>query len=198
MSAAAIEESPSCRGSFLTHAAALAATGAIAVPSYADDAETDGQPKKVPYTPTKLGGTLEPFGDTQRGFKISKPLGWNKYDGVGGEYLVKMVDLVDVTQVILLTTSPVKSDTTLASLGSVASVAEKLGKGKEIITAGDRLTEGIRFMDFEFQAGDRHELKTLCVYKSKLWNLTIGCPEKSWPKRETIYKTVVTSFLPRL
>ncbi|CAM9579017.1 unnamed protein product, partial [Choristocarpus tenellus] len=97
---------------------------------------------------TKLGGQLEPVADISKGFKISKPLGWNKFDGVPGEYVIKMVDLVDVTQVILLTTSPVKSDTKLLALGSLDSVGEKLSKGREMEVVYSRLrsTEGITFM----------------------------------------------------
>ena len=60
---------------------------------------------------TKLGGQLEPFADVSKGYRLAKPLGWNRYDGTSGEYAVKMVDLIDPTTVILLTNSPVKSDT---------------------------------------------------------------------------------------
>ena len=60
---------------------------------------------------TKLGGQLEPFADVSKGYRLAKPLGWNRYDGTSGEYTVKMVDLVDPTTLILLTNSPVKSDT---------------------------------------------------------------------------------------
>lgn len=67
--------------------------------------------EKVPLTTTKLGGQLEPFADVSKGYRCAKPLGWNRYDGTAGEYVVKMVDLVDPTQVILITNSPVKSET---------------------------------------------------------------------------------------
>lgn len=67
--------------------------------------------EKIPLTTTKLGGQLEPFADVNKGYRCAKPLGWNRYDGTAGEYVVKLVDLVDPTQVILLTNSPVKSDT---------------------------------------------------------------------------------------
>lgn len=65
----------------------------------------------VKLVTTKLGGQLEPFADISKGYRLAKPLGWNRYDGTSGEYAVKMVDLVDPTTLILLTNSPVKSDT---------------------------------------------------------------------------------------
>lgn len=52
--------------------------------------------------------------------------------------------------------------------------------------------------DFEFKGGGRRELKTLSVNKNKLWNLTLGCPEKAWRKEEEPFKAIVDSFLPRL
>lgn len=55
-----------------------------------------------------------------------------------------------------------------------------------------------RPQDFEFKGGGRRELKTLSVNKNKLWNLTLGCPEKAWNKQEVPFKTIVDSFLPRL
>lgn len=66
---------------------------------------------EVKLLTTKLGGQLEPFADVSKGYRLAKPLGWNRYDGTSGEYAVKMVDLVDPTTLILLTNSPVKSDT---------------------------------------------------------------------------------------
>lgn len=52
--------------------------------------------------------------------------------------------------------------------------------------------------DFEFKGGGRRELRTLAVNKNKLWNLTLGCPEKRWRQEEETFKTLVDSFLPRL
>lgn len=67
--------------------------------------------EEVKLVTTKLGGQLEPFADVSKGYRLAKPLGWNRYDGTSGEYTVKMVDLVDPTTLVLLTNSPVKSDT---------------------------------------------------------------------------------------
>lgn len=71
--------------------------------------------EEVKLVTSKLGGQLEPFADVSKGYRLAKPLGWNRYDGTSGEYTVKMVDLVDPTTLILLTNSPVKSDTEVRS-----------------------------------------------------------------------------------
>lgn len=52
--------------------------------------------------------------------------------------------------------------------------------------------------DFELRDKSRVELRTLAVNKNKLWNLTLGCSLKAWPKREEAFRVIVTSFLPRL
>ena len=75
---------------------------------------TVSQPEKVPLVTTKLGGQLEPFADVSKGYRLAKPIGWNRFDGEAGEYVVKMVDLVDRSKTILLYNSPVKSDTTVS------------------------------------------------------------------------------------
>ncbi|CAN0137540.1 unnamed protein product [Ectocarpus fasciculatus] len=195
-------EGPSDRAQFLTTSAAVAAS-AVMLPLAAvadEEARAQSGSTQVKLVTTKLGGKLEPFADVSKGYRLAKPLGWNRYDGTSGEYTVKMVDLVDPTTLILLTNSPVKSDTELSTLGSATQVGEKLSKGRdmELVSARDRVTEGIRLYDFEFKGGGRRELKTLSVNKNKLWNLTLGCPEKAWEKQEEPFKTIVDSFLPRL
>ncbi|CAM9346511.1 unnamed protein product [Scytosiphon promiscuus] len=187
------------RAQFLTASAAVAASVA-ALPLAAAADEEKIETTEVKLVTTKLGGQLEPFADVSKGYRLAKPLGWNRYDGTSGEYTVKMVDLVDPTTLILLTNSPVKSDTELATLGTVSQVGQKLSKGRdmELVSARDRITEGIRLYDFEFKGGGRRELKTLSVNKNKLWNLTLGCPEKAWRKEEEPFRAIVDSFLPRL
>lgn len=89
---------------------------------------TNGEVEQVALTTTKLGGQLEPFADVTKGYRLAKPLGWNRYDGVSGEYVVKMVDLVDPTQVILLTSSPVKSETQVRVSACAVPSATRKGK----------------------------------------------------------------------
>eukprot|EP00904_Undaria_pinnatifida_P010646 jgi/Undpi1/6711/HiC_scaffold_20.g09190.m1 len=196
-------EAPLDRAQFLAASAAVA-TSSVMLPlvALADDEETQGENavEDVKLVTTKLGGQLEPFADISKGYRLAKPLGWNRYDGTSGEYAVKMVDLVDPTTLILLTNSPVKSDTQLSTLGSLSVVGQKLSKGRdmEIVSSRERITEGIRLYDYEFKGGGRRELKTLAVNKNKLWNLTMGCPEKAWKKEEEVFRALVDSFLPRL
>lgn len=79
---------------------------------------TTADPEKIPLVTTKFGGQLEPFADVSKGYRLAKPIGWNRFDGEAGEYIVKLVDLVDRTKSVLLYNSPVKSDTTVSLEGT--------------------------------------------------------------------------------
>ena len=44
---------------------------------------------------SKRGGLLEPFIDTQKGYKLYKPAGWNQFDQDPGVFDVKFVDIIE-------------------------------------------------------------------------------------------------------
>lgn len=66
---------------------------------------------ETPRVTTRMGGLLEKYQDS-RGWTILAPSGWNKFDGEVGAYDIKWQDLVDPTDNIKLTSTPVKSTTT--------------------------------------------------------------------------------------
>ena len=41
-----------------------------------------------------MGGLLEPFIDTQKGYKLYVPAGWNKFDADPGVYDIKFQDII--------------------------------------------------------------------------------------------------------
>lgn len=98
---------------------------------------------------------------SSQGFKIFKPVGWNQFDGIPGEYVIKWVDLVNPDEVILLNAAPVKSTTTsVSAIGEVSAVATKLAATRraKIIKSVERETEGVLFYQFEFQG------QCVCAY----------------------------------
>jgi hypothetical protein len=66
---------------------------------------------ETPKITTRMGGLLENYQDS-RGWTILAPSGWNKFDGEVGAYDTKWQDLVDPTDNIKLSSTPVKSTTT--------------------------------------------------------------------------------------
>jgi photosystem II oxygen-evolving enhancer protein 2 len=166
-------------------------------PSYAGIAG-DNEPRVT----TRMGGLLEPFQDGPRGLRLMAPSGWNKFEGEVGAYDVKWQDLVDPTENIKISSTPVKSTTeSVEALGPVKDVGAKLAASRnaKLVSATDRLTEGIVFYTFDFAINDgTHQLLVLCVSKGKLWSLDCNSKEKRWDKRQEMYKNVAGSFVPKL
>ena len=83
------------------------AAAIVGAPSSSIAVVTDETPKVT----TRMGGLLEKYQDS-RGWTILAPSGWNKFDGEVGAYDIKWQDLVDPTDNVKLTSTPVKSTTT--------------------------------------------------------------------------------------
>jgi len=86
-------------------------------------------------------------------------------------------------------------------LGDVQTLGESLAtkRNAKLISAKERLTDGILFYVFNFAINDgTHQLLELCVNKGKIWSLDANTTEKRWSKREDMYNNVVGSFMPKL
>lgn len=155
-----------------------------------------------PRITSRMGGLLEPYQDGARGLRLMAPSGWNKFDGEVGAFDVKWQDLVDPTENIKISSSPVKSTTeSVEALGPVQEVGERLAarRSAKLLNASQRTTEGVVFYTFDFALSDKtHQLLLLCVCKGKLWSVDANSKEKRWDKREELYKNVLGSFVPRL
>jgi PsbP len=93
---------------FKSAAASVLATGTFVAANPALAAITD----ETPRVTTRMGGLLEKYQDSNRGWAILAPSGWNKFDGEVGAYDVKWQDLVDPRDNIKVSSTPVKSTTT--------------------------------------------------------------------------------------
>ncbi|CAB9504645.1 PsbP-like protein [Seminavis robusta] len=179
-----------------TAAAGIATT--VVLPEFAVAAVSE----ETPRVTTRMGGLLEPFQDGPRGFRILAPSGWNKFEGEVGAYDVKWQDLVDPSENVKITSSPVKSSTTsIDALGEVKAVGDSLAAKRDarLVAAEERMTDGILFYKFEFAINDgTHQLLQLCVNKGKVWSLDANSKEKRWSKRGELYQNVVGSFMPKL
>jgi len=158
---------------------------------------------ETPKTTTRMGGLLEKYQDSTRGWTILCPSGWNKFEGEVGAYDVKWQDLVDPRENIKVSSTPVKSTTTsIAALGEdVKAIGESLAakRNAKLVKSEERLTEGILFYTFDFAIADgTHQLLQLCVNKGKIWSLDANTTEKRWSKREELYYNVLGSFMPKL
>lgn len=158
--------------------------------------------EETPRVVTRMGGLLEPFQDGPRGVRIMAPSGWNKFEGEVGAYDIKWQDLVDPSENIKISSTPVKSTTeSVAVLGDVQELGKALAskRNAQLVKASERLTDGVLFYTFDFAINDgTHQLLQLCVCKGKLWSIDASAKEKRWSKREELYNNVLGSFMPKL
>lgn len=175
------------------------ASGLVLLPNLASAGIAgDEEPRII----NRMGGLLEPYQDGARGLRIMAPSGWNKFEGEVGAFDVKWQDLVDPTENIKISSTPVKSTVeSIQALGTLEELGPKLAakRNAKLIGSSERITEGILFYTFDFAIGDgTHQLLSLCISKGKLWSLDANAKEKRWGKREEMYKNVIGSFVPRL
>jgi photosystem II oxygen-evolving enhancer protein 2 len=129
------------------------------------------------------------------------PSGWNKFDGEVGAYDIKWQDLVDSNENVKISSNPVKSTTSsIDVLGDVQTVGESLAakRNAKLISASERVTDGILFYKFDFAMSESHQLLQLCVSKGKVWSIDANGSEKKWAKRAELYENVLGSFMPKL
>merc|ERR1719253_49943 len=157
--------------------------------------------EETPRVTTRMGGLLERYQDS-RGWTILAPSGWNKFEGEVGAYDVKWQDVVDNKENVKISSNPVKSTTTsIDVLGDVKALGDNLAtkRGAKLVSAEERITDGILFYTFDFALEDKtHQLLLLCVNKGKIWSLDANSTEKRYAKREEMYKNILGSFMPKL
>jgi len=157
----------------------------------------------VERSTTRMGGLLEAFQDGPRSIRMMVPSGWNKFEGEVGAYDIKWQDVVDKAENIKISSTPVKSTTTsIDVLGDVKTVGAGLAqkRGATLVSAEERLTDGILFYKFSFAIkGDKtHQLLQLCICKGKLWSIDASSTERRWQFRAPLYENVFASFMPKL
>eukprot|EP00638_Chattonella_subsalsa_P005712 CAMPEP_0117743638 /NCGR_PEP_ID=MMETSP0947-20121206/6263_1 /TAXON_ID=44440 /ORGANISM="Chattonella subsalsa, Strain CCMP2191" /LENGTH=209 /DNA_ID=CAMNT_0005560395 /DNA_START=105 /DNA_END=731 /DNA_ORIENTATION=- len=132
---------------------------------------SNAEPEEVARVTTRMGGTMEPYSDINKGFKLFRPSGWDAFSNAPEEYDVKFVDLVNKQETITVSTTPVKSSTAITALGPVQAVGEKLAGSRkaDLLSAKEKITEGVVSYTYEFKKGNSYEVYQLSINKGKLW-----------------------------
>lgn len=148
---------------------------------------------------TKMGGLLEPFIDTQRGYKMYKPTGWTQYDADPGVYDVKFADIIDPFETVIMSTQPVSTATSVTALGELDAVGAKFAKSRnaELISATQREADGSLVYTLDLKGDTYRELLALSINKGKLFRLSAVATNKRWAKRGELYTNIVNSFVPK-
>ena len=93
---------------------------------------------------SRMGGLLEPFIDTQKGYKLYVPSGWNKFDADPGVYDVKYQDIIEQETTVQVSTSPVQTATSITALGDLQAVGDKFAASRsaKLVAASERSVDG--------------------------------------------------------
>merc|ERR1719409_1351911 len=112
---------------------------------------------------SKMGGLLEPFIDTQRGYKLYKPAGWNQFDADPGVYDIKFQDIIESETTVQVSSSPVSTVTSISALGDLDAVGAKFAKSRnaDLVSATERDVEGSLVYTLELKGEIYHELLAL-------------------------------------
>jgi len=148
---------------------------------------------------SKMGGLLEPFIDTSRGFKLYKPTGWTQYEADPGNYDVKFADIIDPFETVIVATQPVQTATSVSALGELDAVGAKFAKSRnaELVSATSREADGSLVYTLDLKGEMYRELLVLSINKGKLFRLSTVATNKRWNKRGELYKNIVASFVPK-
>lgn len=150
--------------------------------------------------PSAEAADVQPYKDIAKGFSLLRPSGWNEFDAADGQYDVKWVDVIQPLEFITVLTSPVTKGKTLAALGSVDAVGERLASGRAgtLVAAVEVDCGGEPAFLFEIKKGSSHQLTLITVAKSKLYSINASSSEQRWSRREKLLRQVVASFKPKL
>jgi len=148
---------------------------------------------------SKMGGLLEPYIDTGKGYKVYKPAGWNQFDTDPGVYDVKFQDIIESDTTVQVSSSPVATATSVNALGELNEVGKKFAASRngELISASSREADGSLCYTFEIKGEKYHELLLLSINRGKLFRLVAVTSNKKWDKREKLYRNIVASFVPK-
>ena len=146
-----------------------------------------------------MGGLLEPFIDTTRGFKLYRPSGWNEFPVDPGVYDIKFQDIIEPETTVQVSTTPVATATSIEALGDLEAVAAKFAKSRnaQVVSATQRDADGSLVYTLELKGEQYHELLGLCINRGKLYRVTAVTSNKKWGKRQELYKNILASFVPK-
>lgn len=147
---------------------------------------------------------MQPYIDSQRGFKLYRPSGWNEFNADPGNFDVKFQDIIEIETQIVVSSSPVTNATSVKAIGDLAAVGQRLAKsrGEEVVSAKERKVDAGQQEDallytYELQDDKFHTLLTLCIARGKLFRVTLSTSNKKWKQRAELYKNVEASFVPK-
>ena len=150
---------------------------------------------------------LEPFQSTDGRYGFLYPTGWIR-GSVNNGPAVAFHDLINSDETLSLVVSKLNNEVDLESLGGASVVGERFinqlvsqnegGPKVELLQTNEREYSGHIFYDLEYTINypdkQRHELATVVLDKDNLYTFSAGTSDNRWPKVDSLFERVITSF----
>mmetsp|Transcript_12015 Transcript_12015/g.36634 ORF Transcript_12015/g.36634 Transcript_12015/m.36634 type:complete len:214 (-) Transcript_12015:1292-1933(-) len=149
--------------------------------------------------PAGVVGQVEPYKDTQKGFKVLRPSGWNEF-AASENFDIKWQDIIEPLEQITVITTPVSKGKSVKDIGSPEQVGEKLAKarGMQLVKASSKENDGIMSYIVELKTDKLHQMTVLTINKSKLYTMNASCSENRWGRRGKLFSAISESFVPKI
>eukprot|EP00188_Purpureofilum_apyrenoidigerum_P004791 Plantae.Rhodophyta-Purpureofilum_apyrenoidigerum.ctg5687.p1 GENE.Plantae.Rhodophyta-Purpureofilum_apyrenoidigerum.ctg5687~~Plantae.Rhodophyta-Purpureofilum_apyrenoidigerum.ctg5687.p1 ORF type:complete len:214 (-),score=43.92 Plantae.Rhodophyta-Purpureofilum_apyrenoidigerum.ctg5687:93-734(-) len=149
--------------------------------------------------PVGVAGQVEPYKDTQKGFKILKPSGWNEFSA-SENFDIKWQDIIEPLEQITVLTTPVSKGKTVKDIGTPEQVGEKLAKsrGMQLVKTSTKDDDGVLSYIIELKSDKIHQVTVLTISKSKLYTVNASCSEGRWGRRGKLFSAISDSFVPKI
>ncbi len=153
------------------------------------------------------GAGLQAFSDVIDGYKFLYPIGWVAVDVANGPDVV-FHDIIQDTENVSVVINPVTGNKTLKELGSPTEVGYLMqknaiappnsGRSAELVNASERSIGDQLYYLMEYAVNlpdqKRHDLAVVSVFRGKLYTLNASTTERRWPKVQSMFKAMVSSF----
>jgi photosystem II oxygen-evolving enhancer protein 2 len=158
---------------------------------------------------------LKAYVDSLDGYQFLYPNGWVPVQVSSGADVV-FHDLIQTTENVSVVVSSVSGGKALADLGTPEELGQKLAKTMipansswtaEMVGAIANQVGNQTYYNFEYlirrpdaaQPGEasfqeRHQLASVAVSRNKLYTLSLSAPEDRWPRIESLFRQVASSF----
>ncbi len=159
---------------------------------------------------------LKAYVDSLDGYQFLYPNGWVPVQVASGADVV-FHDLIQTTENVSVVVSSVSGGKALPDLGTPEELGQKLAKTMipansswtaEMVSAIAREVGNQTYYNLEYlihrpdsaaTAGqpsvqERHQLASVAVSRGKLYTLSLSAPEDRWPRIETLFRQVASSF----
>jgi photosystem II oxygen-evolving enhancer protein 2 len=154
---------------------------------------------------------LQKYDVPEKGYQFLYPNGWIPVDVKNSSTGVDVVyhDLIQKTENLSVIVNPVAANKTLTDIGTPSEIGYRFLKQvnsdpnanleADLIKAESQEKNGKTYYILEYKTtlptqGERHNIASVAVSRSKLYTFSVASDEKRWDKQQNLFEFVTQSF----